>query len=87
MDYEKAKRLVTAGVSSGIILLFVLLSVLICQCVMINSKKREIENLKGEIQRLEQDIEKNEDAIDVWLSEWKITERANELGLFFGGDK
>lgn len=54
---------------------------------MINTKKAEIEGLKQEIKELEEDIGKNEDAIDVWLSEWKITERANELGLYFSDDK
>lgn len=87
MDQQKAKRMFAACVSSGIILLFILLSTICYQFVLIRKTQIKIDNLNQEIQRLEEEKSQTQDAIDVWLTEWKITERANELGWLYGEDK
>ncbi len=55
--------------------------------MLIRKTQIKIDNLNQEIQRLEEEKSQTQDAIDVWLTEWKITERANELGWLYGEDK
>ncbi len=87
MDKERAKRLFAACMSSGIILLFILLSILFYQGIIIKKTQVKIQGLRQEIEVLEQEKEQTEDKIEIWLTNWKITERANELGYIYGEDK
>lgn len=87
MNEEKAKRMFAAGISTGILLLFILISVMFYQLVLIGKTRAKIKNLNQEIVALEEENDKTQDDIDIWLNEWKITERANELGYLYGEDK
>ncbi len=49
--------------------------------------RAKINDLKQEIDALEDQNAETQDDIDIWLNEWKITERANELGYLYGEDK
>ncbi|MBR1867094.1 MAG: septum formation initiator family protein [Clostridia bacterium] len=51
------------------------------QLVAMGVKKAEVERLKGEIARLEEERDDLEDEIDLWLQDWKIEERARQLGM------
>lgn len=84
MDRERATRLLTAGVSMGIVLLFILLSIFFYQLVLIQRTRSQINDLQKEIEILQEQNEQTSDEIDVWLNNWKITERANELGYLYG---
>lgn len=84
MDRERATRLLTAGVSMGIVLLFILLSIFFYQLVLIQRTRAQINDLQKEIEILQEQNEQTSDEIDVWLNNWKITERANELGYLYG---
>ena len=54
---------------------------------IINGKRAKIEQLNAEIATLRQQNEEVQNDIDRWLNEWKIEERANELGYVYERDK
>ncbi|MDY2879463.1 MAG: septum formation initiator family protein [Candidatus Borkfalkiaceae bacterium] len=81
MTETKMRRLVSAGTAMSVVLLFVLLFVMVCQLVSLSVKKKEIDRLRSEIETLEREIERTEDEVDTWLQEWKIEERARQLGM------
>lgn len=87
MDGKRAKNILTASLSTGVMLLLVLVSILVYQSVLLVKGQNQKKALLEEKQRLEKDISQTEDEIDIWLTEWKITERANELGFVYGEDK
>lgn len=60
---------------------------MVYQMGIINGKKARIDELKQEIAVLEEKKEQTEDDIELWLCEWKIKERANELGYLYETDK
>jgi hypothetical protein len=60
---------------------------MVYQMGVIKGKKAKIEQLQTEIHALEEQKEQTQDSIDLWLCEWKITERANELGYLYENDK
>lgn len=84
MTEEKMRRLVAAGTAMSVILLVVLVVVLAVQLVSMGVKKAEVNRLRGEIARLEEEISSNEEDIDLWMQEWKIEERARQLGMVDG---
>ncbi len=46
-----------------------------------------MDELQAEIQALEEQKQNTQDDIDLWLTEWKIEQRANELGYIYENDK
>lgn len=87
MTEEKMRRVQAAITSAAVILLFILVSVMIYQMGVINGKKAKIDQLNQEIAALQEQKEQTQDKIDLWLCEWKIVERANELGYLYETDK
>lgn len=60
---------------------------MISQMTTIYGKKAKIDQLNEEIKQLEQQQEELNDNIDIWISEWKIEERARQLNYIFPDDK
>ena len=87
MTLEKLQRIAAAVTSSAVLLLFILVGTLVYQMSIINGKRAKIEQLNAEIATLRQQNEEVQNDIDRWLNEWKIEERANELGYVYERDK
>lgn len=87
MEIEKLKKVAASATASAVLLLVILISIMVYQLVAIKSKEKEINAIKEEIARLEREDEQLENDIDIWLSEWKIEERARELEYIKKGDK
>ena len=87
MSEEKKRRVWSAVVSGGIILLFILITILVYQIVGIYSRKNRINALDAEISQLYTQIETTEDSIEEWSQRWKIEQRARELGLIYENDE
>lgn len=83
MNQEKKKRVFTAVLSGLVMLITILVAILSYQLVGIISRKNKIEKLDAEIRELQIQIEKTQDEILSWQLEWKIIERARELGMYF----
>ena len=83
MNSEKKKRVFTAVLSGLIMFVTILVAVVSYQLVGIITRKNEIERLDAEIRELQLQIEQTEDEILSWQLEWKIIERARELGMEF----
>ena len=86
MSKRKTERLVAAGTATGVVLLFILIGVMTYQLLSMNSKKRESERLIAEITELQKSIEDGREEIDVWLTKWKIEERARQKGYIYKGN-
>ena len=87
MDEQKLRRVVAASVVIAVLLLSILLTFMVYQMIMISVKKREIDELNKQIQLLEEQKKQTEDKIEIWLSDWKIEERARELEWYYPADK
>jgi cell division protein FtsB len=87
MTLEKRKRIVSAITASAVLLLFLLIAVMVYQMVTINGKKAKIQSLNAQIEQLEKEQETLTDDIELWLSEWKIEERARELNYAYPEDE
>ena len=83
MTLEKLQRIAAAVTASAVLLLFILVGTLVYQMSIINGKRAKIEQLNAEIATLRQQNEEVQNDIDRWLNEWKIEERANELGYVY----
>ncbi len=83
MTEERMKRLLTAFVSTGVILLVVLLTVLVFQMICLSQKNKELQALKEAEAEYLQIKENTEDNISLWLEEWKIEEAARKYGFRF----
>ncbi|MBQ3235147.1 MAG: septum formation initiator family protein [Clostridia bacterium] len=83
MNEEKKRRVFSAVLSGLIMLVTVLVAVITYQLIGIISRKNQIERLDAEIASLKEQIKTAESDIDAWNLEWKIIERARELGLYF----
>lgn len=59
------------------------MAIITYQLVGIFTRKNKIAELDAEIAYLKTQIEKTEDEIASWEYEWKIIERARELGMYF----
>lgn len=84
MSESKMRRLVAAGTATAVVLFFVLITFLVVQLVMIGVKKAEADRLRAEIEVLTEENARLESGIDDWLQEWKIAERARQLGMVDG---
>ncbi|MBR3803836.1 MAG: hypothetical protein IKJ14_00620 [Clostridia bacterium] len=87
MNEEKKRRVFSAVLSGMIMLITILVAILVYQLVGIVSRKNKIEKLDAEIAFLQSQIEQTENDIEVWGLEWKIIERARELGLYFPSEE
>lgn len=83
MTEEKKSRLVAAGTAMSVIVLVVLLTIMIFQLVTMSAKNREIRELESQMQQLKAEIKKDSEDADLWLQEWKIKERARQIGYEF----
>ena len=87
MNLEKLNRIASAVTATCVLLLFILVSVMVFQMVTINGKKTKIQELNAQIEALEREQQSINDEIELWLSEWKIEERARELNYYYPSDK
>lgn len=87
MAPDKKRNLIAATTASMVLLLFILVGVWLFQLVNITSKKAKIEDLKKQIAELTEEQNQLTDDIDLWVSQWKIEERARELKYVFPDDK
>lgn len=87
MKIEKLKKVAASATAAAVLLLVILISIMVYQLVAIKAKENEINAVKAEIARLEEQDKQLEDDIEIWLSEWKIYERARELEYIKKGDK
>lgn len=87
MNLEKLNRIASAVTATCVLLLFILVSVMVFQMVTINGKKAKIQELNAQIEALEREQQSINDEIELWLSEWKIEERARELNYYYPSDK
>lgn len=87
MPAEKLKKLIVSSVVTAVLLLFILLSIMVYQMVSIRQVQAKIDNLNDQIEQLETEKDTTKDAIELWLSDWKIEERQRELGWYEKEDK
>ena len=87
MTLEKLNRIAAAVTASAILLLFILVAIMVYQMGIIHGKKAKIAELEQEIAVWEAEKEELEKGINLWQREWKIEERANELGYIYKEDK
>ena len=83
MPASKMKNMIVASVVTGILLL----SVMVFQMISIKNERRKIDALEAQIAVLEQEIAQTEDQIVHWTGDFKIEERARELGWIYETDK
>ncbi|MBO7369219.1 MAG: septum formation initiator family protein [Clostridia bacterium] len=83
MEEQKLRKIIAVSVSAAVILLVVLISVMVYQMVMLRAGQKNVEALNAEIAMLEDQKEDLERRIDVWQTDWKIDERARELGWLY----
>ena len=83
MTEQKKKRVFSACLAGGIMLIFILLATIVYQFIGILSKKNQIEALDAEILKLEQEINEAQSELEAWGLEWVIEQRARELGLHY----
>lgn len=87
MTPEKKRRIVAASTAAMVMLLFILIAVMIYQMINITGKKAKINQLNSQIEQLKEEQKSLNDDIDVWVSKWKIEERARELKYVYKDDK
>ncbi|MBP5372657.1 MAG: septum formation initiator family protein [Clostridia bacterium] len=83
MEEQKLRKIIAVSISAAVILLVVLISVMVYQMVMLRAGQKNVEALNAEIAMLEDQKEDLERRIDVWQTDWKIDERARELGWLY----
>ena len=87
MEEQKLRKIIAVSVSAAVILLVILISVMVYQMVMLRAGQKNVEALNAEIAMLEDQKEDLERRIDVWQTDWKIDERARELGWLYDNTK
>ena len=83
MSEDKKKRVFSAVLSGLIMMATILIAIVTYQFIGIITRKNQIEKLDAEILALKAQIEQTESEIESWSLEWKIIERARELGMYF----
>lgn len=83
MEEQKLRKIIAAGVSTAIILLVTLVFVMIYQMVLLSNGQKNVERLNSEIAQLESEKEDMRNRIEIWQTDWKIDERARELGWLY----
>ena len=87
MEEQKLRKILAVSVSAAVILLAVLVAIMVYQMVMLRNGKKNVERLNAEISALEEQKKNYLDQIDVWQTDWKIDERARELGWLYDRTK
>ena len=87
MNEEKKRRVFSAVLSGLIMFTTILVAIITYQLVGIFTRKNRIAELDAEIAHLQTLIEQTEDEIASWELEWKIIERARELGMYFENEE
>lgn len=87
MTPEKKRKIIVASTAAMVMLLFILIAVMIYQMINITGKKSKIDRLEKQIEQLEEEQKSLENEIDIWVSNWKIEERARELKYVYEDDK
>lgn len=83
MTKEKREKLTLSIVALAVATLVLFLSIAIYQGIRIGVRKRELNRLKNEIKKLEQEKQDYEGKIEYWLLDDVIQETAMELGLIY----
>ena len=76
-----------ATTATAVITIFVLAVILAYQIIAIIVRENRKTQLENEILRLTQEIENASDDVELWQEEWKIEERARQLGYVGKKDK
>ena len=87
MDEQKKKRLFSAGIVVGVLLFAMLLTFMVYQMIVIKVTQNRINELNEQIRALEEERDRTQDDIDLWLKNWKIEEVAMEKGWYYPEDK
>lgn len=87
MEEQKLRRIVAAVTATATLLLVILLFVMIYQMILIGNGQKKIEDLNAEIVSLQEEKKDMENRIEIWQTDWKIDERARELGWLYGYTK
>ncbi|MBO7525202.1 MAG: septum formation initiator family protein [Clostridia bacterium] len=87
MEEQKLRRIVAAVAATATLLLIILLFVMIYQMILIGNGQKKIEDLNAEIVSLQEEKKDMENRIEIWQTDWKIDERARELGWLYGYTK
>jgi len=81
MTQEKMRKLITAAVVAGTVLLAFLFTFLVYQWITIAVYNNRIKKVQAEIAYYEELNEQNEDNLDFYLSDWYKEMKAYELGF------
>ena len=87
MTENKKKNLMIGATAIAVITLFALVVILAYQVRAIIVRENRKAELETEILRLEQEIENASNDVELWREEWKIEERARQLGYVGKKDK
>ena len=87
MTEAKKKRVLSAATVMAVLLLFILVIIMGYQLAVMSVKKNEIARLNEETRQLEELRENNQSEVELWNTDWKIEERARQLGLRKQTDK
>lgn len=87
MTENKKKNLMIGATAIAVITLFALVVILAYQVIAIIVRENRKAELETEILRLEQEIENASNDVELWREEWKIEERARQLGYVGKKDK
>ena len=87
MTEAKKKRVLSAATVIAVLLLFILVIIMGYQLAVMSVKKNEIARLNEETRQLEELRENNQSEVELWNTDWKIEERARQLGLRKQTDK
>ena len=87
MQEEKKRRVLSAVTSGIVMLLVIMITITVYQIVGIIKRNNKINQLNSEIAYLQEQLQNTNDEIDSWSLKWKIEERARELGLEYPSEK
>ena len=87
MEEQKLRKIIAVSVSAAVILLVVLVAIMIYQMVLLENGRKKVVELNQEIILLEEQKQDLENRIEVWQTDWKIDERARELGWLYDTTK
>ncbi len=87
MDIQKNKNLIVAVVVAGVLLLFVMFSVLIYQLITISTAKKEKAELLDNISQMEQTINESEDELDLYQSNFWKEKLSRAFGYKYDNDR
>ena len=55
--------------------------------ILLGNGQKKIDELNAEIAELQEEKKDMQNRIEIWQTDWKIDERARELGYLFGKTK